>query len=220
MMESTVIFGVGELAQLAGIYFSRDSPYRVAAYTVHERYLKERSFMGLPVVPFEGITSSHPPESFSMFVAVGYTGLNHGRARVYQQCRAWGYRLVSYLNSRTISWGEIELGDNCFIFEANVIQPFVTIGADTIVWSGNFIGHHTRIGEHCFIASNATISGKIQIGPYCFIGANATLRDGIALAPRTVVGAGAIILHDTVEGAVYKGLESRPGPKGWDEVKL
>ena len=96
------------------------------------------------------------------------------------------------------------VGENTFIFEANVIQPFVKIGDNVVMWSGNHIGHHTHIASHCFIASHAVISGHVTIGESCFIGVNATLRDGIDIAPRCVIGAGAVVLADQEEGRCWR----------------
>lgn len=69
------------------------------------------------------------------------------------------------------------MGDNCFVFENQTIQPFVKIGNDVIIWSGNHIGHHSMIGDHCFISSHVVISGNVKIEPYCFLGVNSSIRD-------------------------------------------
>jgi sugar O-acyltransferase (sialic acid O-acetyltransferase NeuD family) len=134
-------------------------------------------------------------------------------------CKSKGYKLITYINSKATHWGEIEVGDNCFIFEGNVIQPFVKIGNDVIMWSGNHIGHDSSIGDHCFIASHAVISGNVRIGPYCFIGVNATFRDGIIVAPECIIGAGALILKDTIEKGVYKGHKSESAPYASSNLK-
>ena len=47
------------------------------------------------------------------------------------------------------------IGENTFIFEANVVQPGVTVGDNVVLWSGNHIGHDSVIEDHCFIASHA-----------------------------------------------------------------
>ena len=187
---------------------------------MHERYIESQDLLGLPVVPFEELEERHPASRCSMFVAVGFSGANRTRRTVYEECKAKGYELISYVNSKAIHWGEVALGDNCFVFEANVIQPFVRIGSNVIVWSGNHIGHHSRIGDHCFIASHAVISGNVTIGEESFVGVNATFRDGVTVAPRCLIGAGALIMKDTQEGAVYsvRGTEPRE-IKSWD-VKL
>ena len=176
-MKRVVIFGTEDFARVAFVYLTQDSVYEVAAFTVDEEYVTEGKILGLDVVPFEGIADTHPPERFAMFVAIGYRRVNKARAEVYNRCKEKGYELISYISSKALHWGEIEVGDNCFIFENNVIQPFVRIGNDVIMWSGNHIGHHSTIHDHCFIASHVVISGGVDIGESCFIGVNATLRE-------------------------------------------
>jgi sugar O-acyltransferase (sialic acid O-acetyltransferase NeuD family) len=216
-MSDVVVFGTTDFAQVAAEYLRRDSPHDVVAFTVHERYIDEPELLGLPVVPFEQLSERHPPATTSMFVAIGFSGVNRTRRAMYEECKANGYELISYVSSRALPFGELELGDNTFVFEANVIQPFVRIGSNVIIWSGNHIGHHSRIGDHCFIASHAVISGNVTIGEESFVGVNATFRDGVNVAPRCVIGAGALIMKDTEEGAVYSvpGTEPRP-MKSWD----
>ncbi len=216
-MSDVVLFGVGDFAQVACEYLRRDSPHDVVAFTVHKRYIDSPELLGLPVVPFEGLTETHPPSDVSMFVAVGFSGVNRTRRGLYEECKRNGYELISYVNSKVFHVDEVELGDNCFVFEANVIQPFVRIGNDVILWSGNHIGHHTHIEDHCFIASHVVISGNVTIGEETFVGVNATFRDGVTIGPRCVIGAGALIMKDTAEGGVYsvRGAEPRP-MKSWD----
>jgi sugar O-acyltransferase (sialic acid O-acetyltransferase NeuD family) len=216
-VSDVVLFGTGDFAQVACEYLRRDSPHEVVAFTVHERYVVEKELLGLPVVPFERLEERHPPSECAMFVAVGFSRVNKTRREMYDECRSKGYELISYVNSKAFRMGELELGDNCFVFEANVIQPFVRIGSDVIIWSGNHIGHHARIGDHCFIASHVVISGNVTIGEESFVGVNATFRDGVTVAPRCVIGAGALIMKDTEEGGVYSvpGAEPRP-MKSWD----
>ena len=215
--KDVVIFGTGDFAQVARIYLDRDSEYDVVAFTVDEERVSEPELDGLPVVPFEGLTASHPPSSHAMLVAIGFKRVNRARQEVYQRCKAAGYSLVSYVSSRATVIGELELGENCFVFEENVIQPFVRLGDDVVMWSGNHIGHHSRIGDHVFIASHAVISGRVTIGERCFVGVNATVRDGITLAQDCVIGAGALIMKDTVEGGVYSVRGTTPLDKrSWD----
>lgn len=218
-MKQLVIFGTGSFARVAHVYLSQDSPYEIAAYTLHEKYLEDKQFMGIDVVPFEHLHETHPPDQYAMFVAIGFKRVNKARADIYEECKAKGYELISYINSKATHWGEIEVGDNCFIFEENVIQPFVKIGNNVIIWSGNHIGHDVHIGDHCFIASHAVISGNVKIGSYCFIGVNATFRDGIRIAPECVIGAGAVILKDTKDKGVYPGPVSEALPISSSELK-
>ncbi|HIP25014.1 MAG TPA: acetyltransferase [Archaeoglobus profundus] len=207
--EKIVIFGTGSFAEVAYYYLIKDSPYEVIAFTVDKNFITEKEKFGLPVVPFEEVEKIYPPDEFKMFVAVGYNKVNRVRAEKYYQAKEKGYELISYVCSRAIVWDNVEIGDNCFIFEANVIQPFVKIGNNVIVWSGNHIGHHTTIGDHIFIASHAVISGHCKIGSYCFIGVNATFREGITVAEDCIIGANALIIRDTQKGGVYGGQPAK-----------
>jgi sugar O-acyltransferase (sialic acid O-acetyltransferase NeuD family) len=202
-LSSVVLFGTGDFARIAAVYLRDDSPHEVAAFTVHEEYIEASELMGIPVVPFERLLETHPPSSHAMFVAIGFSGVNRRRAELYAECKSRGYELITYVSSLAFVSRGVELGDNCFVFEANVLQPFVRIGSDVVLWSGNHIGHDTTIEDHCFIASHVVVSGNVTIRERTFVGVNATFRDGVTVAPDCVIGAGALIMKDTVEGGVY-----------------
>lgn len=204
-MKQVVIFGTADIAQLAHHYFSTDSDYRVEAFTVDAAYVSEREFCGLPVVPFDELATSHPPQTHELFVALSYSKLNAVRKEKYLGAKAMQYRLASYVSSRATVLNGGKIGDNCFILEDNTIQPFVTIGSNVTLWSGNHIGHHSTIRDHCFIASHVVVSGGVEIGESCFIGVNATLRDHIKVGERCVVGAGALLLADAAPEGIYIG---------------
>ncbi|MEO5328895.1 MAG: acetyltransferase [Magnetococcus sp. THC-1_WYH] len=205
MKKPLVIFGSGDIAQLAHYYFSMDSDYEVVAFTVNGTYMTETFFCDLPVVPFEEVVQKYHPAECEFFVALSYSRLNAVRREKYLAAKALGYRLANFVSSRATVLNEGRIGENCFIFEDNTIQPFVTIGNNVTLWSGNHIGHHSTIKDHCFIASHVVVSGGVEIGEQCFIGVNATLRDHIKIGDRCVIGAGALLLADAEAEGVYIG---------------
>lgn len=202
-MNKLIIFGTGDFAQVAYFYFKHDSNYEVVAFTANQSSIKEKSLFDLPIVPFENLETTYPVSEFALFIAIGYTNMNKVRAEIYSQAKNKGYKLVSYVNSKAITWRDLSIGDNCFILENVVIQPFVKIGNNVVIWSGNHIGHHTSIADHCFITSHVVISGNVKIGPYCFLGINASVRDDVTIASECLIGAGAVILSNTKEKEVY-----------------
>lgn len=205
MKKSLVIFGSGDIAQLAHYYFSTDSEYKVVAFTVDSAYLTDTIFCGLPVIAFEEIATHYPTDQCDLFIALSYSKLNAVRKEKYLAGKALGYRLASFISSFATVLNDGRIGENCFIFEDNTIQPFVTIGNNVTLWSGNHIGHHSTIMDHCFIASHVVISGGVEIGEQCFIGVNATLRDHIKIGEKCVIGAGALLLADADPEGVYIG---------------
>ena len=216
-MSKVVIFGPGDIGQLALFYLRNDSEHDVVAFCSDASAIDSNQAFGLPLVAFEEVVEKYPPDEFAMFVALSYRDLNALREKKYYEAKGKGYVLISYVCSKSVMWGDTEIGDNCFIFENQTIQPFVRIGNNVTMWSGNHIGHHSSIGDHCFLTSHVVVSGHVEIGSSCFLGVNSTLKDGIKLAPRTVIGAGATRLKNTVEGGVYVGvaanLLSRDGRK-------
>lgn len=203
-----VIFGTGEAAELAHFYLTHDSPYEPAAFTVDSAYCGEETFCGLPVVSFEDVVAGFPPEQVVMFVAIGYTRINAIRAAKYAEAKTRGYSLISYVSSKAYVYPGFQPGDNCFILEHAVIQPFATVGNDVTLWSGCHVGHHTSIGDHCFVAPRAAISGCVTIEDNCFIGVNASVRDHVTIARKSVIGAGAVILGDTAPGEICIGRQA------------
>ena len=218
-MKKLVIFGQGDIAEVAHFYFTHDSEYEVVAFTVDQEYRQQLELLGLPVVSFEEVQTLYSPQEYDMFVAIGYKGLNRLREGKYHQAKAKGYRLATYLSSKATHWGDTQIGDNCFILEDITLQPFVTIGNNVVMWSGNHVGHHTTIGNHCFITSHVVISGGVTVGDYSFIGVNATLRDHITIGPRCLIGAGTLILKSTQEGEVYMGQRTQAAEMRSDEIK-
>src|SRR5439155_25940242 len=156
------------------------------------------------------LSKTHPPSDFALFVAVGYSRVNKNREEVFRRAKAAGYEMITYVCSKATTWPDLAVGEGSFIFENNIIQPFVKIGSHTVLWSGNHIGHDSILGNNIFIASHVVISGNCRVGDNTFIGVNATVRDGITIGRECVIGAGALILKDAPDGAVYKGAATQP----------
>lgn len=205
MNKPLVIFGFGDMAQMAHHYFSTDSAHGVAAFTLDRAYITQDSFCGLPIVPFDEIEERYPAASHGMFVALGYSKVNQLRKEKYLAAKALGYEMASYVSSRATVLNDGNIGENCFILEDNTIQPFVTIGNDVVMWSGNHVGHHSVIHDHCFLASHIVVSGGVDMGESCFVGVNATFRDHIRIGESCVIGAGALLLADAEPFGVYVG---------------
>ena len=205
MKKPLVIFGAGEIAQLAHYYFSKDSDYEVVAFTVDKEYVAASNFQGLPIVPFDEVAKTYSPDAHAIFIALSYSKLNQIRKEKYFKAKAMGYKLASYISTHATVLNDDMIGDNCFILEDNTIQPYVTIGNNVTLWSGNHIGHHSIIHDHCFLASHIVVSGGVEIGESCFIGVNASLRDHIKVGDKCVIGAGALLLSNTEPEGVYVG---------------
>lgn len=198
-----VIFGAGEIADLAWFYFTHDSAYRPVAFTVDRAYIQSDTLHGLPVIAFEDLPRVHAPAEVEMFVALSYAKVNAVRASKVAAARTAGYRCASYVSSKATIFPGFHAGENCFILEDNTIQPFVQVGSNVTLWSGNHIGHHSIIEDNCFISSHVVISGGVRVGANTFIGVNSTVRDHVSIGERCVIGAGSLLLADADPDGVY-----------------
>jgi sugar O-acyltransferase (sialic acid O-acetyltransferase NeuD family) len=202
-MSDLIVFGTGDVAQLADFYFSNDSDRRVVAFTVDGAFLKQDSFCGKPVVPFEEISQHYPTTRHAFFVALGYAKVNRVRGEEVGAGRGQGYRIAFYVSSKATIFYDFKAGENVFILEDNTIQPFVRIGNNVTLWSGNHVGHHSVIEDDCFIASHVVISGGVRIGAGTFVGVNVTIRDRVQIGQRCMLGAGSLILADAADESVF-----------------
>ncbi len=207
-MEKTrklVIIGDSAFAEVAYEYFTSDSDYDVVSFCVERDFLKQHQLFGLPVVPFETVENVYPPSTHDIYVAIVYTKLNRLRTRLLMQAKAKGYEPASYISSHAFVWRNVVIGEHAFIFENNVVQPFVKLGDNVVLWSGNHIGHHSVIGDNCFVASHAVVSGFVTIGRNSFIGVNATIGNNITIGSDCILGAGSLISKDVEDDRVVRG---------------
>ncbi|MBE0492605.1 MAG: acetyltransferase [Sulfurospirillum sp.] len=202
-MKKVVIFGTGDISQIAHLYLSEDDSYEVVAFTMDKEYIKEDTFFGLPVVAFENLEEKFSQNEYKLFIPLGYTKINKLREQKFIEAKEKGYSFITYVHPKATVASNANIGENCFVFEDNTIQPFVIIEDNCILWSGNHIGHHSTIKANCFIASHVVISGGVEVGENSFVGVNATLRDHIKIGKSNVIGAGALILGDTEDSKVY-----------------
>jgi sugar O-acyltransferase (sialic acid O-acetyltransferase NeuD family) len=219
-MKPIIIFGKGLFTEIVNQYFSDTPGYEIAGFTLDDAYIEDATYLGKPMLPFSEIEQSHPPDKYDMFISLSYTEMNKLRERKFQEAKAKGYYLRSYISPQCSMMSKYPIGENCFIFEDNTVQPFVKIGDNVILWSGNHIGHHTEIESHNFISSHVVVSGQCRIGPNCFIGVNASIGHGVSLGRENLIGAGSIITKDTGEREVWVPARSTKLEKTSDQFKL
>lgn len=208
--KKLIIVGDSAFAEIAYEYFTYDSDYEVVAFSVEQPYLKKETLFDLPIVAFETLEQHYAPAEYSIFVAATYTQFNRLRTRLAKEAKAKGYALASYISSRAFVWRNVTVGEHCFIFEDNTVQPFVTIGNNCVLWSGNHIGHHSHVRDNCFISSHVVISGFCEIGENCFLGVNATLANNVTVGRDNWVAPNVCVLKNTPPNSLFKANKAVP----------
>ena len=213
MAGKLIVVGNSAFAEIAAEYFRADSDYDVVGFSVERDYLKEATLAGLPVVPFQELEESCPPGAHDIYVAATYTQLNRLRTRLAGDAKARGYGLASYISSRAFVWQNVELGEHCFVFEDNTIQPFVKLGRNVVLWSGNHIGHHSSIGDNTFVSSHVVVSGFCSIGENCFLGVNATIANNVSIGQDVWLGPSTNVIKDVPDETFVKSVASEFGSR-------
>lgn len=214
MTKPLIIIGNGETAVLAFEYFTHDSDREVAGFAIDAKYIERPTLCGRPLIPLPDVVQAYPPESFDAFVAISDTQLNRVRRRIFDEMKRRGYSLASYVSSAAFVWRNVEIGENCFILERNVLQPFVRVGDNVTLWSGNHIGHRTVIEDNVFMTSHVVVSGFCRIGANSFVGVNAAIADEVHVAEDNFIAMGSVVSASTRPNTVYQGhpAEARKVP--------
>ncbi|AHE99166.1 acetyltransferase [Thioalkalivibrio paradoxus] len=217
-MNRLVIYGNGQVAELALARLRRDTQYELAACTVDRDLIQSQRFQGLPVIPFDEIEQHYPPDSHRMLVAVGHTGVNRIRAERFNLARAKGYRFIRLISPRADVWPDVELGENCMIGDGCIVLPFSRLGDNVHLGTGCTIGHHVTIGDHSSLAMNVVVAGSVQIESGAFLGAGVTVRDRITVGTGAFLGAGVVLQSDAAPKSVYAAPEPRLLPIASDKL--
>ncbi|MDO4187540.1 MAG: acetyltransferase [Lachnospiraceae bacterium] len=207
MSKNVVLWGCGQMAEVAYFYLTNDSEYDVVAFCMDKKYIACETFHEKPVIAFEDIDKIFPPEDVDLCFLISYSKMNDLRTEKYLEAKKKGYKFISYVSSKA-SYYNTQIGENTFIMENNVIQPYTQIGNNVIMWSGNHLGHHSIIEDNCFVASQVVISGSTIIGQNSFLGVNSTVRDNVRIGKYNLIGAGTVILKDTEDYDVYTTRET------------
>ena len=146
-MKKIIIVGDNEFAEIASVYFAKDYSCETVAFAVEKNYISRDKILGIPVVAYEDLLALYNPKEYAFFAAPVYTQLNRLRQRFYEQCKGWGYEPLSYISPHAFVWENVEIGENTFIFEDNIVQYNARIGNNVILWSGNHIGHSAVVDE-------------------------------------------------------------------------
>jgi sugar O-acyltransferase (sialic acid O-acetyltransferase NeuD family) len=209
--DRIIIVGTGHTAENVCAYVRKDTQHKVVAFSTEQDYITSKDFLGLPIVPFESLEQYYPPSQHKAIVAISYTKLNRMRTRLYEETKRKGFDFISYVNSKAMVFEDVEIGENCMIFEGVILQRKVSVGNNVYISPGVEIGHESRIGNNCYIAPHVALHG--EIGDNCFLGTNCCMRENIKVAKDCVIGAGAVVLKDTEPGKIYVGNPARPLPK-------
>lgn len=198
--KKLILYGVGHFAECVAYMFTQDSQYEVEAFCVESKYHTEEQVLyeKIPLVSFDNIEETYPPEEYEMFITTGHNGI---RERIFNEAKHKGYKLASYVCSKSLHWNNLKIGENVFIDMATAIQCFTEIEDNTFLIAAH-IGHHTHIGKNSLI-SEAVLGADVVIGNNCFLGINSCVKSHVKIGNNNIIGMGSIIAKDTGDNEIY-----------------
>lgn len=220
MIQKIIIFGTGKIAEVAYYFLNKSDNYKVVAFTKEKNYIKDNETKcDLPVVEFEILENIYNTKEYYLFAPFGATNLNKFREKIYNKGKDKGFSFITYISPDAKVYTK-NIGENCFILENNVIQPYVKIGNNCILWSGNHIGHHSIVEDSVFITSHVVISGNCLIKKYSYLGVNSTIKDSITINESTIIGMSSCIIKNTISYNIYTGIPGKIFKECNDNISL
>lgn len=195
-MKNIIIFGTTDFARLMHYYLGIDDDRKVVAFTANSEYIKEGTFLGLPIIAFEEIEHKFSPDEYEILIAIGNSKMNDIRKDVFLKCKEKGFTVATYIHSSS-SIHSKDIGEGNIMLENTLVYPFAKIGNGNLLWDHVLISHDCVVGDFNTFSSYADLCGYVTIGNNGYFGKHCILNDYIKIADYTLIGAAAYAKKDT-----------------------
>lgn len=152
---------------------------------------------GQPVL----LSSQVRPEA-NVIVAVGS---GEARKRVFQEMKANGFKIKSYISHDCSLGQNITFGEGTIVCPRSTISSDVTIGDGCLINCQSGIGHDTVVGDFCTLLGFCAVNGNCHLGNNVTIGSGCTLHPNIKVGKGATIGIGAVVLKNVREQNVVFG---------------
>ncbi len=187
MKKQLIIFGAGKIAEAVSYYFERDSKYTIEAYIVDDSFVTTDTFLNKPLIKLSEVEQKYPSKEYTVFIAIGYQGINQLRTSKYEHFKQLSYSFTNYVSPYVK--GDFTIGENSIIMDNAVIQPCAKFGDNVFVWGGAMVGHHAVIEDNCWLTGGCLIGGITVLGKGSFIGLGATIGNEVKIGEQCMIGA-------------------------------
>ena len=194
--KDIVIFGTADFGRMMKYYIEQDDSRKVVAFTVDRAYMNSDLFCGLPVVAFEDLTQSYPPDAFDLLIAIGNSRMNDVRKKVFNAAKERGYHIASFIHS-SCTIHSSDIGEGNIMLDKCLVYPYAKIGDGNLMWDHVVICHDCSVGNFNTFSSYADLCGYVHIGNNGFFGKHCVMRETVQIADYTLVGAMAFVTRDT-----------------------
>ena len=195
-MNKFLIFGTNGVGKDL-CNFIEDDGHEMAAYVLDREYIREKSFYGKEIVPYDELNERYGKDEVTLLVVTGYSKMNENRKKILERCREDGWDISSFIHPNCLCYAKS-------IGAGNVLFPHVYIGSETVIGDGNLIGaysaigHDSVVGNYNYFAGADHISGAVKMGDYNFFGECCTIVNQLEMGDYNLIGAG-VCLNKNIE---------------------
>lgn len=203
-MRNLVIFGDTQYAERLYKYILLENVDRVVAFTQERNFVSRNCIQNIPVLNFEELHDIMI-EEFEIIIGIGYTKMNHLKAKILEKCKIFNYNIGSYISKNAMVYSE-DIGVGTFIAPGAIIGPSCKIGIGNYLESAVVFSHDNIIGDYNYFSTNSVLGGFTQVKNNCFFGLHSTIRDGISIDDNNLIGSSANVLKSiSCKGGVFVG---------------
>lgn len=203
MKKNLIIIGTGATGRRVYRFVKMYNLYNVIGFAVDKEYIKENTFMELPIFPLEDIKQVAEKENAEIFVAILWNNLNSDRKKLYLRLKKNGLSFANIISPTAVIRGEIR-GDNCWINDYVIVQSDAVIESNVYVMDAVVIGNESLVKSHVFIAPSSCVGGGAVIGEQCFVGIKAVVFDDTVIGEKCIIGATTSIKRNVNNNTVCK----------------
>jgi sugar O-acyltransferase (sialic acid O-acetyltransferase NeuD family) len=158
------------------------------------------SISGHLVTNVEGDLNALRLEYEYALVAVGSTGDNEIRSRLYEKILKEGFILPTIISKMAYVSKSASIGCGTIVMHGVIVNAGATVGDNCILNSKSLIEHDTIVGDHSHISTSSVVNGGAKIGESVFVGSGSCIRDNICIGNKCIIGMGQIVYKDLVCG--------------------
>ncbi|AKU16109.1 NeuD/PglB/VioB family sugar acetyltransferase [Luteipulveratus mongoliensis] len=208
MTEQLVIIGCGgfgrEVLGIVAAINARDARWSVAGYVDDGPREEDLALLKRLDVRHLGPLTELDSLDARAVIGIGSATARQSidRARPQQQ---W----ATLIHPDTTIGQDVELSPGVVIAPGVRLSTHIRVGRHVHVDQNAAVGHDVELGDYSRLNPQACVSGNVSVGAGALIGANSTVLQGLSIGEGSTVGAGAVVVRDTGNHAVVKGVPAR-----------
>lgn len=206
-MKQVVLIGAGGHCKVIIDILKQDNGIEIIGLIDKDKEHLGQKVLGVPIIGADNDLPSifNSNQADSALIAVGGTGDNYLRSKLYNRIKELGYELINAIHPDCTIGSQVQLGMGNVVVGQSIINPGVEVGDNNIINTGSIIEHDVKIGNHVHITPGVSISGEVNIGDYSHLGTGATIIQGIDIGNNCLIGAGAVVIEDIPDNSVVVG---------------